>query len=615
MMKTLAEECLSTILKNLKDLKQMCLKNSWRIPFFCGDVILNYLMENDKPVKRKTMDFFNSSILDLSEFNANRKIFRFNNFDFLNGHRLQILNLEDLEQFQIKISGFKLFVNTFSLKNVRFINFNDKKMKYFMENGLHVEHSIIIEDIKNSKFFVNFPLLIGKSTTLRNFTLIKCKVNKQITDVLSQSLSKLNQLESFNFQSIQIMPLEVNNIIFALESSSKTLKYLKLLRVTFDSSYLANLIANIRSLQELSIDDKFFKTCKNKHLLFKSLNQHSMSLNKLYITCSILHTPDYDALITLLQECKYLKKFFLNCRKANETKNEEILHGLLSSAKTLEKFSIESDDYIWELDDIRGKESSNSLINSWKNIFISCSNLKEINVKRIQGTPKILPSILVAIQMSKNTIRRIKIEEFENDDLLIIFPEMMHVSELCTLEIIECCLTDESMNLLQKVIDYFHESLTHIDLTGSLTDHLTVYGGESISKCLNLKYLDVSKNIFIDNLENIISVSSLFLKNLETFKLRSCVVLDNDVEMLAEAFYFCTNLKELDFTDTRIHVDSFDFLCIQLISSKDTLRILHEPSLKHCQSVKFYVKFLKSTLYLKDKIRPRQKPKKSVKND
>lgn len=525
---------------------KLCLKNSMKVPFYCSDYLHDFIIGEKKSIDAERMNFFQNNVMELSKFYYDGRIFNFGNYGFLDGHKLQELQLINITNFSPKNTSYKINLKNFHIQNVTFKDFSLKDFVNFFKNSIFVENSIFIEQISTKEFFETLPFLLEKSTTLRSFSCKNCNTRRNFGDFLGPYIAKLTNLESFVVWNHN--ETEGDVLFNSLRSSAKNLRVLKICKVIFHSFSLARLFAELKSLEELCLEDDFCVNENVKSITFKTLTKHqSLNLRKLKLASCDLSFSNFQELCNLIQECKYLKKLYVNFENINNMDLEKLIHCCLPFASHLQKFNIEWNDSWFHFLPKPILIGSTAVIESWRNLYEQCTCLRELSLKDGRNVSEVLPSIIECIENSRETIRKVKFDGLLEEELFVLLPELLQIRKITLLSIKNCGISSRTIRLLEFVIDQNRDTLTSLTISSTLTRECYHFGfGNCISICSKLKYIDLSDNFLFDVVRHMINPRCLCLNSLETLNLHFCFLGIEDFRVLGDALCLCKNLKQID---------------------------------------------------------------------
>lgn len=344
MVRLLMKICLKDVCDNLNLNYEICKMNNLKIPQKTLHEILNFRKKCKKVINADEVKIFIKKFSELSYLNLNNKLFNLNNYDFLNNHQLESFSIMEINNFQVTLPNFKLFIKNLVISDVRFfINSTEEERKNFFKYSLHVENSIIFDFLKfdnNSKQI--FYLLEKSYEKLKVFKIINCSFDGESMEFFLSKIFLLENLQEFHFFAKVEWELE------------KELKNIKLMKKEREFG---------KNLKRLHIPHYFF-------LINKFMFENLKNLEFLEITCSLNGSTCTQGIFKTLSETQlpFLRECHLRILKSDEIVRGEIVD-FLKTLRKLRKISLSI-----FLSDSFKIETFNSLINSrdtLQNIYLS----------------------------------------------------------------------------------------------------------------------------------------------------------------------------------------------------------------------------------------------------
>lgn len=175
-MKNLQKICIRNICFNLVLNFQICKKHNLKIPSKIGDRILEFSIKYWKEINDDEVKIFQKEIMDLSKFSSISNNFNVKNYDFLSNHQFDDVKLENLENFNIESSNFRIKLKNLHIYKIKSFEINDLAYrKLFIKNRLEIEDSIKFECINLPKDLNLIPLFNKNIIeNLRKLFIFKC---------------------------------------------------------------------------------------------------------------------------------------------------------------------------------------------------------------------------------------------------------------------------------------------------------------------------------------------------------------------------------------------------------------------------------------------------------
>lgn len=563
-MKSLEDITLCLVCSNIDWNLKLCEKFNWKIPPFVGNKIIINMKKQYNIIKKENMKFFNSNIIEFTDFVTVKQFYYISNYEILHGRHLESLTIFGIERFSYNFENLSpIHTNCLYIKDVSFMEFNLEKMVNFFKNFIFVRHTIVIENVQDKNFFrAILHLLENSSGTLEFLSFRDCYIFNEFQNNLSLIMSRMPKLRSIKFhafESTTIKYLQQCVVTDMLTSSYVSIKVLDLQGYKCHAPALITVLGKIHSLEEFLIEN--FPDAKLS--LIQVLRQKQAStLKKVHMSFGELPGECLIELGEFLKQAKNLQNIFFFLNETTMPELENFMDGLVQSAGNLQQFFVGM------------HMNANISINTkWKTFFSKCQSLTEIDFRFIKGVTQLLPSLKQAISNCKHTLEFVFLEKIDPKNLssiLLVLKELKNLKHFN----IDCTLTKKSVKVLTEVISYHSPTLEALYLNDnifSLNKRMKRELGAAVASCLNLKRLSFDLPDVSEDLSFLINPSCQFLEDLEKLHIGHSVFDFPQTSPFWKGLKKCKNLKAFGLLPLEIKYDNLTYLVDCLKPSSFTL--------------------------------------------
>lgn len=481
-MVSLKKLCLENICSNLEFNYLICKWNKWMIPQKIADSILEYSRTYKFPIMDKDVNIFKREVMKLSNFCSSTRIFQIFNYNFLNGHQFETLELKFLEDFYLDVKNCKIHTKKLVFHHVNLDKFSSEELEKLFRHSIQVEEAIFIQDTLNVHPESFFHSIYQPSNSLKELYFHSNIFKLDEIQRISLILQNLNQLERFKlkFRFIpELFETHVDELILnPLKNSFTTMKNLSIKGVNCTLSGLVSFVSSLKNLEKLTLSCLFMtnnESFKNFFVVLREMNLKNFRKLK----CNHCHLRPGEELEFIRLINFYRKSLkILKCNfheTFNKTVIKKLKRGLSFEIGNLSQLSIGQN--------MCGHEF---LENTSIVLHQNCSNLEKIEI----FSGNFLIDYKSAIENCFDTLNDIKIERIGFGELPTILSAIQKVTCLKNFLISSLFLTIESVNILKEIIDKQISNLTQLQITQNhFTNLITLF--DSISNCSNLVHLEI----------------------------------------------------------------------------------------------------------------------------
>lgn len=549
MVKSLKRICLKAVSLNLNLNYKVCEKHGFKIPMQIGDDIIIYLKKCNKILKNDETRMFKKEVMDFSTFYS--QIFTVEYFDFLNNHHLKYLELENLENFNIKERECQIFTKELSL-NIGKIT---KELKdVFKKTSLNVEKKITIFSSNitkkmNSIFFV----LNNAKETLQSIEITFSKFTKEGFLNFCLEIMNFKQLKefSFDFPSTTMKKNEFHENQFDINLSEdqknfgRKLKILKIPCIFF--MFNSNFVKNLTNLELFHVHQRFCYDSVDVNFMvevFKSLSRQQFPVLKdIYFTFDESNENLQEEFVLFFGNLKNLRYIQIQAHFSVENLKLKLVDYLTNSCDSLQEFRL---PYFFT------DEAERDVL---EKIIGKCTALKAINLDILEYPYNDSVNLLLKLMKNcKSTIEKLDlISEISDDEWFYSnipkFKRLNYVNITKTRGI-----DSRNFSPLNKFLTRFFEdhkdTLTKIEIidyddaveNSSRNDKSEYF--TSISKCYKLESFSVYSQDRRNDLDKIFTNSFLNFNNLQNLRLLQFRFSDKDLEYFLNLFIKLKHLNE-----------------------------------------------------------------------
>ncbi|CAD5114070.1 unnamed protein product [Dimorphilus gyrociliatus] len=356
-------------------------------------------------------------------------------------------NLTSLSLENCDLKEYHGFILSNTLKSAYCLRLLNLKGNFNMENGMN-------EIIKSLSISGN---------CLEYLNLKKCNLNFSQCEILSNNMTYLKSLDTFNLAGNCNMEKGLNIILKSLYINCRNLKYLNLRNCNIDQHQADMLSLAIKMLRSLETIDINNNDCMNDGLIniFKTLENSGKSITNLNLS-NINIQPNQDFQFRKAIELNfYLKKLNISGNNLSENRCSNIFQALTISGNNLVHLNLEN----CNLNDYSANELSLT-IRSLTSLEIIIFN-KNKNIR--YGWNKLFQALI----QSHINLKRLELQDCAlNKEGSNYLPCLLrHSSNLQILNLMENNCTDMNFDNILDAINTSGRNLQYLDLQGCNLNH------------------------------------------------------------------------------------------------------------------------------------------------
>lgn len=614
---------LDCIRNKLCYLSDNLINNTLKLPIPIGEKIFNYCCNDNRPIYKNELKFFNKDRIELSYIIIDKKKFiDLNNFEFLKGHKLKsliLINFHLINEIQLNPTieyikfqncsfncnfyydfGQFLFkchhLNTFCLSHAD--NMTDKdfidickglrtcsnvlKVLDFSYCNLSETQSFSLADLlknctglneillkKNKRIVKGFEqILIGLSLSSSTLSLIEfSECNLQYEDglKLAELLEKCTFLKKVYLRNNIYLGDGFEKMCNGLRSSSSTLLKLDFTECYFSEQqglWLGDLLKDCPLLTDINLS---FNICFDK--AFKKISQElkcsSSQLRKINFSNCCLTEQQAFWVGNLLKNCKCLEDVNLSYNVDMENGFKYICDGLKSSSSTLLKLDLRSCFFSQD----QGLWLGNTLS--------ACICLQEVRLAENTRFDNSFEKICLGLLSSSKTLKSLDFGEcymFEHQGVWLsnLLNECTELKELIMKSNENC--ENEFGKIFENLKSSSIECLNFAECNLSEETGISQLKG-LLKNCKNLREIDLSLNIYFGKGFDIIfsDLNNSNFSDCTNIDVTGCNITDEQGYYIGNALKNCSLLREINMSSNKRLGRGFKFICEGLKSSALTL--------------------------------------------
>lgn len=434
----------------------------------------------------------------------------------------------------IKCIELKNTINNSNLNSI--VDFYKEDSFSFLWN-LKEDPSQKLISVTFRKFEIQtIEILSSFTSTLENLNFEFMKLDDKNLSAISNLLFQCHRLKSINFSWNANIGYTKHPIFENLENSSKTLENIDLSFCNLaigQNFYCTNLLLTCRNLKSINfgwnrlIDGSIFGNLLFSSNTLESLNFCNCDLDKRMI----------KNLSDLFSQCSRIKNINLSFNKNVGSTKNRIFQNLQKSSSTLETINLCNCDL--------EKKS----IKDISDLFLNCSNLKNINLSRNKNIGCTKYPIFQNLQKSSSTLETLELNNCQYND-----KTLGDLSDLFSK-----CLILKNLNFgWCKNIDYeISSDFKYLQKLSASLGRLYFNNMLSSAKRLGI-FLDCYLHISCSNSNNLVKEKKICCKIFQTFEnlrkpqislqnldFQSCNLNVESLENISNLFLNCTNLKSV----------------------------------------------------------------------
>lgn len=551
MVKTLEKICIRIICSNLNLNYEICEKYGFKIPAAISDKMIKYLRDKDIKVKTDETKIFERRILRLSDFYT--QIFDDIFYDFLNGHHLNYLYLENVNEFKLKSSKCKIFTKKLELSILQ--NKENELLSFLTNFPVFIEETVIISALANNLNSISI-LFRNTSENLQKLDISFGKFTKEAFLKFISQIFKFQHLEELvlYFVFLDAEDFDEDEVLLDLSNDPKNfgkkLKKLEIPNIFFTFCKIpVNNLTNLECFHIQESPGANSKLCLMTKI-FKNLSkQQFSSLKKIDFNFSETNENLEIEFVEFMKNLKNLTHISIGIDFRKEDSKLRMVNYLNNSCSTLQEFYLSH--YL----------KNESWIYLLKSFIGNCTALKSIYLDCLDNDIDfdVLKLLIKLIKNCEANIEKLSLSSFmfKNEWFYSKLPKIINLKKFIMLEKGNFSFTNSLFfdRLLTKVIETQQETLIAIKIEDySLEEFYREIGCEffnSIAKCFKLEKLFISREATRNSLEKIFTNSFFQLSHLRKLTIEKFDFTNNDLEYILNLFI---NLKHL----YRVWMDCFN---------------------------------------------------------
>lgn len=568
---TLQQLCLENICSFLYLNYKLCEYNSWKIPYYFGDILFKSIIDIKKyKFNEEQLYIFKNEISSLtSVYIDNEKFKDIENFEFLNKHELNSLSLVNIGKFVIENIPIRITAKKVLLKNVKLFNNNLELLKFFFLN-FFIKNSLIVQNIKDRIFFYAFPILIDQtSLNLETFILEKSRISLKSLKLIIQFVKK-----RINIKNLQIVVtveedgtqqpnlwLQLKNELSLFFYDLPSDEYQNIIQnCPFYS--ISRLLINFENLNIFSFQFDTINFPIQNEILISLTNYNSNNLRELKFYLKNISSQTIQILSKLFSECKYMEKVYLKFFNKNLYGIETIIDSLKVSSKTLKNIYI---DY--------SNHHLRNYLKSVKNLLKQCCSLETIDGSGFFSHKSIFRAVLKSLELSQNSMKHITLSSYPAEQILLFTSIVKLFNYLVTLNLSYSKLTKTSMKNLCAGQSNSNFQLKYLNLYDcQLNASMEMELSKVIKTNKKLEYLNLGSNYLGFLSINLLKTWKLSISNLRQLLLKNCGLTDNQTLELGNMLNSNKNISHLNLYGNILEYDCLNELLIKLKPLQKTLK-------------------------------------------
>lgn len=324
--------CLDNIGLNLSLNYEICKNLKIKIPDLIGDKIFKNIFTVLSRFNEKDLKFFTKEIMNIKNIEIFRKQFvSIKYFDFLNGHKLDNLQVGDCDYFELNSNNCSFTVKHL-LINTNFLNILENLRKF--QECCKITESIIVEipypeNLYDSKLLFN---MFDKSIKIIDLSNVDLRLSdfKELMFTV-ENMKYLNEL-TMNLRFLSREKILVKELKYYFNYLPKNLKKLNI-QIDMDqrkvSSCMPSILKRLENLISFSFNVMPLKFTSSKQII-KSLDKFS-SKNLQCLDLIFLEISDQVNILLaeLIRKCSLLKELNIFCaEKSQNMLNKELIESL-----------------------------------------------------------------------------------------------------------------------------------------------------------------------------------------------------------------------------------------------------------------------------------------------